>query len=401
MPSVYQRRRKDGTKAKNFTADIWVNGKKFPRALRARTRRDAEKEALDEEKVLIAELARQYEPLNIDTLMAKYRDSVYVVQPKTSSQPERLLPSYKSVKYHMRRLVEILGKGKLLAELSNADVDDYVTKRRKMFTVSRAKKPKESKPPKLIAASTINRELDVLQAAYIKARDSWEHPVRPINWGQHRLETEERGDHTLTAPEARRAVKLALTKSRDMADAIELSFYTGIRQNELKTIAPIRISLAERKLVVLAKRKAKQAYRQRTVYLNTHAVALLAERLTPSLDPNAPLFKLKNGRKIWEWVRTELGRPDVRWHDLRHTHASLLAKTTKDPLVVQRQLGHSHVTTSMGYIHTDDPQLLEGVEAIPRLTDDRKVVGLYEAENEAEPPAQATLTPPRAEKDAS
>jgi integrase len=401
MPSVYQRRRKDGTKAKNFTTDIWVNGQKFPRALRSRTRREAEKEALEEETKLRAEFARRYEPLTMDTLMAKYRNSVYVIQPGTAIEPEKLLPSYKSVKYHMRRLVEILGKDLPLAELSNKHVSDYVQARRRMFVTSRAKDPRKRKPPKLVAPSTINRELDVLQAAYLKARDSWEHPVRPINWGDHRLGKTQRGDHTLSPIEARKAVLLARTKSRDVADAIELSFYTGIRQNELATIIPARIDLAGRTVVVLAKRKAKQEYRERTVYLNRAAVALLAERLTPGMDPQALVFRLTNGRKIWEWVRAQIGRSDVTWHDLRHTHASLLARATKDPLVVQRQLGHTHVDTSMGYIHTEDAQVIEGVEQIPRLTDDRKVVVINDAENAAEPPSPTTITDPASEKDAS
>jgi integrase len=381
MPTVYQRRKPDGTLAKTFTADIWINGKKFPRSTGCKTRRDAEKEALAIEAKLRRELASQHEPLTLDSMMARYWD-----------EHAGDLPSASSVKYHITRLLDILGKDKPLAELGNKDINQYVNARKKMLTTSRAKAGKNKQPPKLVSPHTINRELDVLQAAYIRARDLWEHPVRPIKWGNHRLEKPERGNHTLSAEETLKAVQLAKTKSRDMADAIELSYYTGVRQKELQTIIPARVSLAERKMVVLAKRKARQEYRERTVFLSTAAVALLAERMVPGMDPNKPIFNLSNGRKIWEWVRAQIGRTDVRWHDLRHTHASMLGKITKDPLVVKQQLGHTQVSTSMDYIHTENAQVLEGVEAIPRLTD-RKVVPLRpDAENKLEPPTYATTT---------
>jgi len=229
-----------------------------------------------------------------------------------------------------------------------------------------------------LIAATINRELDVLCAMHIRARDVWEHPVRPIKWGLHRLEARKKKDNTLNAVEARSAVLLARTKNRDVADCIELSFYTGVRQNELMTVLPSRVNLAARTMVVLAKRKAKQEWRERTVYLNTVAVALLAERLENSINDLEPIFRFKNGRKIWDWVRHQIGRPKVTWHDLRHTHASLLGDATKDPFVIQRQLGHTHVQTSMNYIHTADSRMVEAVEALPALTDDRKVRPLRE-----------------------
>jgi integrase len=381
MPTVYQRRKPDGTLAKTFTADIWINGKKFPRSTGCKTRRDAEKKAIAIEAQLRRELASQHEPLTLDSMMAKYWD-----------QHAAELPSSSSVKYHIARLLDILGKDKPLAELSNKDVNQYVNTRKKMLTTSRAKAGKKKQAPKLVSPHTINRELDVLQAAYIRARDLWEHPVRPIKWGEHRLEKPERGNHTLSAEETLKAVQLAKTKSRDMADAIELSYYTGVRQKELQTIIPARVSLADRKMVVLAKRKARQEYRERTVFLSTAAVALLAERMVPGMDPNRPIFNLSNGRKIWEWVRAQIGRTDVRWHDLRHTHASMLGKITKDPLVVKQQLGHTQVSTSMDYIHTENAQVLEGVEAIPRLTDRKVVLLRPDAENSLEPPTQATNT---------
>jgi len=362
MPTVYRRRKPDGTFAETFAADVWVNGKKFSRGTSKKTRREAEKRATEIEAEIRAELSARHDPLTIDSLMARYWD-----------EHAAALPSASSVKYHITRLLEIIGRDLPLAEMSNKDVNRYVTTRAKMD----------------VSPATINRELDVLQSAYCKARDSWEHPVRAINWGDHRFPASQKRKAVLTLEEARRAVALLAPRSRDMADAVELTIYTGMRKNELETIEAGRVDLQGRVITVLAKRKARQDVRERPVFLSTPAVALLAERMPPGTPPEARLFDLRNGRKLWEWVRAQIGRTDVRWHDLRHTHGTMLGKTTRER-IIQLQLGHTNISTSMRYIHTEHAEAIEAVETIPALSD-RKVVALRpDAEIKAEPPAITT-----------
>ena len=363
MPTVYKRRKPDGTFAEVFTADIWIDGTKLSRSTGCRVRRDADKKAAEIEAQIRAERARRYQPLTLDTMMGKYW-----------AEHAKPLPSANSVKYHIHRLLEIIGRDKPLAELGNADVNRYV--------VARAKMP--------VSHATINRELDVLCSAYMMARDRWEHPVRAIRWRDHRFPATGDREVTLTITEAKRAVELLATRNRDMADAVELTIYTGMRKNELETLTCGRVDLVERRLTVLAKRKARQGYRERPVYLSTPAVALLAERIPADADPDALVFDLTNGRKLWEWARAQIGRADVRWHDLRHTHGTLLGKTT-DVRIIKTQLGHTHVSTTMRYVHADQARAIEAVDTIPALTD-RKVVALRpDAENGPAPPSSATI----------
>ena len=211
MPSVYRRVRKDGSLTDMFTADIWIDGKKFSRSTGCSVRRAAEKTAARLEAELRQQLGRRHDPLTLDTCMGRYW-----------AEHAGRLPSAKSVKYHILRLLEIMGRDTPLAELSNANVHNYVLTRSKM-PVSRA---------------TINRELDVLQSAYCMARDRWEHPVRAIRWRDHRFPPDDKREATLNIAEAKEAIRLATTKSRDVADAIELTIYTGVRKNELQTLIP-------------------------------------------------------------------------------------------------------------------------------------------------------------------
>jgi site-specific recombinase XerD len=43
----------------------------------------------------------------------------------------------------------------------------------------------------------------------------------------------------------------------------------------------------------------------------------------------------------------------VSWHTLRHTFASRVVARGADIVTVQQLLGHSTVTVTMGYIHTN------------------------------------------------
>jgi len=59
--------------------------------------------------------------------------------------------------------------------------------------------------------------------------------------------------------------------------------------------------------------------------------------------------------------RAEL--PYIRFHDLRHTFASLMMPNVKNPQVVQEMLGHSRISTTLDlYSHLSQDVQEEAVE---------------------------------------
>ena len=117
-----------------------------------------------------------------------------------------------------------------------------------------------------------------------------------------------------------------------------------------------------------------ERHRERCLYLNVHACALLGSRLGE--DPMALVFRMTNRRKAWEWVRGQIGRPDVRWHDLRHTHGTWLRQHGAALEVVKRSLGHTHMSTTLRYAHVAADETHEAVERLPALRDHANVVPL-------------------------
>jgi integrase len=53
----------------------------------------------------------------------------------------------------------------------------------------------------------------------------------------------------------------------------------------------------------------------------------------------------------WYKARAAAGRPDLRWHDLRHSGAVLTAATGASLAELMKRLGHSTPTAAMRYQH--------------------------------------------------
>lgn len=70
----------------------------------------------------------------------------------------------------------------------------------------------------------------------------------------------------------------------------------------------------------------------------------------------------------WDSARRAAKLPDVRVHDLRHSHASNLVNSGQSLYVVSKVLGHSNTRTSERYAHLDATILLEAVNAAAKAS---------------------------------
>ncbi|MCK9793080.1 site-specific integrase [Isoptericola sp. 4D.3] len=103
---------------------------------------------------------------------------------------------------------------------------------------------------------------------------------------------------------------------------------------------------------------------RRVVYLPPRAARALVEHLErfTGADPRALVFGTADGRPLTRTRRSELfgrakraaGRPDLRWHDLRHTGATRAAEAGATLAELQRRMGHSTVRAALIYQHATD-----------------------------------------------
>jgi len=118
-----------------------------------------------------------------------------------------------------------------------------------------------------------------------------------------------------------------------------------------------------------------------TAVLKEHRVAQLEARLkagagwTPEPGLEDLVFTSRTGKPILprnvnralEAVLRRAGLPQLRFHDLRHSHATLLLKEGVNPRVVQERLGHSTVAMTLQvYSHVLPDLQKEAAEKLDR-----------------------------------
>ena len=105
----------------------------------------------------------------------------------------------------------------------------------------------------------------------------------------------------------------------------------------------------------------KSAAGRRLVSIPPHLVPVVEEHLAEHVGPGADalVFPAQHGGhmapsslyRVWYPAREAAGRPDLRWHDLRHTGATLAAATGATLADLMARLGHSTTSAAMRYQH--------------------------------------------------
>lgn len=145
--------------------------------------------------------------------------------------------------------------------------------------------------------------------------------------------------------------------------ALKLLILTGMRREEVLSLKWAYVDFGAG-MIRLADAKTGA----RDVIISRHALALL--NALPRVDGNEYVFPgLKDGQRLinvsktWSTIRNTLGFRDVRLHDLRHSAASALARTS--PLhVVKHALGHSEIATTSGYSHAANDDVRAAVDCL-------------------------------------
>jgi integrase len=70
----------------------------------------------------------------------------------------------------------------------------------------------------------------------------------------------------------------------------------------------------------------------------------------------------KPGKEGSQWNREQLGRIDLRWHDLRHEGACRLLADGVDIRIIQLMLGHASIQQTQRYLNVTDEELRRGLE---------------------------------------
>ena len=203
--------------------------------------------------------------------------------------------------------------------------------------------------------------------------------------------------HTLNEVQAEKVLDEA--QSTPYFTIYHLALYTGLRQSELLALrwcdidlimAEISVSRAMHRLLTHETifRDTKTAKSRRTVALSPRTCMVLRQHLDNEMAQCARLgVPFTNERLLfcqwdgtplkpltisqaWRRLTRRLGFQNIRFHDLRHTHATLLLKQGVHPKIVQERLGHSTISVTLDrYSHVTPGLQRQAANAFDKILD--------------------------------
>lgn len=171
----------------------------------------------------------------------------------------------------------------------------------------------------------------------------------------------------------------SLYQHTSYADSIELVFHTGLRQSELVGLTFDKYSKATRTLLIdrqLIKEKGGYSFVTpkhnviRRIPLNDRSVEIIENRLNitknerlndKTFNEGNFIFFNKFGNHMshsalieaFKKSAKDIDMPALRFHDLRHTYATLSLKVGTDPKTLSVNLGHANASFTLNrYGHT-------------------------------------------------
>lgn len=188
-----------------------------------------------------------------------------------------------------------------------------------------------------LSPQTINRRLAVVRRVLNMAYREWEWLDEPL--GEKIRMLSEKGmarEFYLSQDEV--DALTSLVRDPEAFKVIRLAAYTGLRRGEILGLT--RDQWIPPYIVLSSKTKGGRP-RSVPVIEELHHLVTPPFRITESAI-----------RSEFERAREAMGRPDIRFHDLRHTYASWLASNPDVPLTTIRDiLGHSTLTVTSKYAH--------------------------------------------------
>ena len=221
---------------------------------------------------------------------------------------------------------------------------------------------------KKLSQSTANRHLALLSMMFSVAIQ-WDILERSPTKGVKKFKEDNQKQRFLSADEIGRLYQAMEAEDNKVAvNALKLLLLTGCRREEILKLKWEDVSI-ESGTLFLPDSKTGSRY----VQLNAAARELLTSIVRgkgPFVFPghrneNKPL---NNPRKCFTRLLEHAGiEENVRLHDLRHTHASILVNSGASLFVVQKALGHSTSQMSQRYSHLSNQTLRDASETVSAL----------------------------------
>ncbi|WP_426398374.1 tyrosine-type recombinase/integrase [Ralstonia sp. R-29] len=220
---------------------------------------------------------------------------------------------------------------------------------------------------KKVAASTVNRDLNLLSAVFKLAVQEWDIAIpKSVLNGIRRPKNPSPRDRRLSAKEEA-ALFAAIADARGgyLRQIVELALETGMRQSELVALTWERVLLPNRTIRLMTG-QTKNGH-GRAVPLSRRAVETL-EGIAPQGMRRRRVFPGLTGEAVKRsFIRScqRAGIKNFHFHDLRHEATSRLFEKGLNVPEVASIIGHKDTRMLMRYTHLDASKLADKLDPEP------------------------------------
>lgn len=189
----------------------------------------------------------------------------------------------------------------------------------------------------------------------------------------HRNPCQVRGAAVEKAPERPIAtiaevVALADAMPPDLRIAVVLAAWYQLRRGEVRGLRRPDVDLEDGELQVITKTTAmsgrsiikepKTRASRRTVAIPPHILEQLTDHMDRFVGASLDDYVVEGSNRslsvAWDLARSEVGRKELRFHDLRHSGLTWSAPTGASIVELMRRVGHASQTAALRYQHATD-----------------------------------------------
>lgn len=324
------------------TADNITDARKLLKELLDKLEKGGRK-ALDAEKITLNDLCDYYEKHYV-------KEPQYVNERKIAG-----LRSFVQIKGYLKVFRESFGGLKIKA-LTYDDLREFRAER--LLTPTHQSKQR--------SIATVNRELAYFRRILnIAERNEWI-SKNPFSCGDALIHCadEVKRDRILTSEETQRLLDACIGRRAHLKPLIIAALDTGCRLGELLKLQWREINLNSG--VIVIKAFNTKTMRKREIGITARLRAVLENLLNSFPQSKDDLvFGVSEIRKSFKSACKKAGLLDLRYHDLRHCHASKLDELGFSVPEIAGQLGHTQIQTTLRYTNRHK----EGIQKVALALD--------------------------------
>lgn len=349
--SVYQDK-----KSKRWYFNVMIQGQRHHKAIsEAVTKKDAEtyfnafKTDLLRGKLDLVE--------NIGCKPFKELVKVYVEYSTTNHR------SYKTNVAKAYKFEKLWGN-RQLKDISPMDIEKYKISRKKEIKVKEKIVNGEVIPAKYISNTTINRDIEVLRKMFnIAIENNW---LLKNSCGKvKKLREQNVLERYLTPDEEIRLLNACIGHFEYMKPIIQFALNTDMRKEEILSLTWKCVSFENKKITLLDTKNGKKRF----IPINSEVMSILKEAHKNKVCEyvfvnHTTETRYSDLKRSFNALCLKANVENFRFHDLRHTVGTRLAKENIPVNVIKEILAHSDIKTTMRYVHCTQGAKLDALSKL-------------------------------------